>query len=68
MNGFSQKELEQMTPKQAITNSLFLEVYESHGEKAAMQVRKILREQKIDPTSPDFDKQNFLRQIEQEMK
>jgi hypothetical protein len=61
-------ELQNTSPKNAATTALFLTVAENYGEAAAKNVRPLLREHNLDPTSDDFDAQSFYRLVKDRMK
>jgi hypothetical protein len=60
----SQKE---MSPSEVKKVSLRMEALQKLGPGASQAASRLFREQQIDPSAPDFDKEAFLKQVQQEL-
>ena len=67
IGGFTQNELEQMSPRNAAINALSLAAAEKYGRDAITKVRPLLVEHNLDPSMTTFDIQNFYRLLEREL-
>ena len=67
IGGFTQNELEQMSPRNAAINALSLAAAEKFGRDAITKVRPLLLEHNLDPSTTSFDVQNFYKLLEREM-